>query len=215
MLTSKVMLPKDKTVKQLMFFAHGYGSNADDLLDLARVYRQHFPDMGFVSVNAPLPVYQNGYAWFELEAFSDTFVAEAYLRQLAQRAERPAKALSDFIDQTCQKFSVSPSDVILTGFSQGSLISLYSALISPQAIKAVIAFSAVPLWTDRIKGNSVFPVLLTHGTADPVIPPSAVDITVSQLKKQGFKPEVFWQPNMGHAINEACLNKSISFLKKI
>ena len=151
-LTSKALLPHNRPVKQLMFFAHGYGSNADDLLGLTNTYQQHFPDMGFISVNAPLPIYQDGYAWFELDSLApETFKALPYLGNLVKRAQEPAHAFLDFINQMMQKFSLEPKDVILTGFSQGSLIALYTALLTPTAFKGVIAFSAVPLLTNEFK----------------------------------------------------------------
>jgi phospholipase/carboxylesterase len=42
--------------KQIVIFAHGYGSNGDDLIGLAPYLAQALPDAAFVSPNAPEPV---------------------------------------------------------------------------------------------------------------------------------------------------------------
>lgn len=212
----KVLLPDTKEVQQIMFLAHGFGANAEDLMDLAPFFQRQFPNMAFISPNAPLQIFQNGFAWFDLGDFSGpTFTQENYLQQLTLDAQKPAEDYLDFITHIAQKFNVPFSEIILTGFSQGSLISLYTSLLCPQSPKAVIAFSAVPLLTDGFNKKYNFPVLLTHGKEDPVIHPQAVQITVNQLQQLGLSPQIFWQEHMGHAINEACLKESVSFLKKI
>ncbi len=58
--------------RQLVIFAHGYGSNGDDLIGLAPYFAQALPEAAFVAPNAPelVPGFPGGaaYQWFPITA---------------------------------------------------------------------------------------------------------------------------------------------------
>src|SRR5262245_49085569 len=54
--------------KGLVIFAHGYGSNGEDLIGLAPYWSAALPDVAFVSPNAPYacPGAPGGYQWWDI-----------------------------------------------------------------------------------------------------------------------------------------------------
>ena len=69
-----------------------------------------------------------------------------------------------------------PSDrIVLAGFSQGGAIALQTALRYPEKLAGVMALScylpcADSFAAEATPANSRIPVLIAHGTQDPVVP---------------------------------------------
>ena len=66
LLSGPEMAPKSGTVKRLVIFLHGLGSDGQDLIGLAPMLQ--LPDTQFCSPNAPFPcdMAPYGYQWFSL-----------------------------------------------------------------------------------------------------------------------------------------------------
>ncbi|RYY38136.1 MAG: alpha/beta hydrolase, partial [Sphingomonadales bacterium] len=56
----------------LVILLHGYGSNGEDLIGLARMIQPALPDAAFVAPNAPsqIPRMAAAYQWWPIETFS-------------------------------------------------------------------------------------------------------------------------------------------------
>ena len=105
--------------KALVIFLHGVGSNGDDLAPIGRHWATLLPDVIFASPNAPERFTAGfGWQWFSLEEVTPEN------RPGRVRAARAAfdAILSDVIAQ--HGFADRWQDVVLVGFSQGSIISL-------------------------------------------------------------------------------------------
>ena len=74
LITGPSLKPKDKEAKMLVIFFHGWGSNGDDLIQLAPFFAKDFPSAYFLSPNGPEECPQNpfgGKQWFGLDFNSD------------------------------------------------------------------------------------------------------------------------------------------------
>src|SRR6218665_3805879 len=68
-LSGPMLPPKSgAAARQLMVLLHGYGADGSDLISLGVQWRELWPDMLFVSPNAPEACDMNaaGYQWFPL-----------------------------------------------------------------------------------------------------------------------------------------------------
>ncbi|MEM7318876.1 MAG: alpha/beta fold hydrolase, partial [Pseudomonadota bacterium] len=116
--------PESGTVRSAVVFVHGYGANGADLLGLADVLGEHLPDTLFVAPDAPeiIPGMPNGYQWFPIPWIDGSSQEEA---------ERGMRAASDdfnaFLDALMVDEDLLPEQVVLFGFSQGSMMSLHVA----------------------------------------------------------------------------------------
>ena len=81
--------PKSGTVKQLIVFLHGWGSNGDDLIQLSPFFANEFSDTLFLSPNGPEECPQNpfgGRQWFGLDFLPDGSIDRKETPQKAKNA---------------------------------------------------------------------------------------------------------------------------------
>lgn len=144
---------------------HGFGSNEDDLLGLG----QHLDlPVRLVAPRGPIEMHHAfgaGYAWFEFASLG---------QPEPESFRRSVDLLVTFVDDVRSRRDIPSEGLILMGFSQGAVMSIATALSVPDRIGGVVALSGYfprPAdWTPPHDTLSGLPVLVTHGTADDVLP---------------------------------------------
>ncbi len=195
--------------RQLVIFAHGYGSNGDDLIGLAPYLAQALPDAAFVAPNAPEPapgLPGGAYQWFPLTGMD--------LDRLAAGVQSAAPALDAFIDAELARLRLPPSACALVGFSQGTMMSLHVGPRRPEALAAVVGFSGLLAAPERLvlEIRSRPPILLCHGDRDDRVPASAMFAALAALGEA--RAPALWRlcPGQGHTIPEEALSLAAEVL---
>jgi len=197
--------------KQLVLLLHGLGSDGNDLIGLAPHFQAVLPDARFVSPNAPFgfdmaPV---GYQWFSLQDSSPKARLEG--------AMSAAPILNKFIDDQLTETGLSEDKLVLIGFSQGTMMSLYVGLRRERQLAGIIGYSGMLVGADLLASEikSRPPVLLTHGDADPVLPVAALPDAVHGLESVGIDVESHIRPGLPHGIDEECIRLGQNFLGRV
>ena len=192
---------------------HGWGADADDLLDLgeALVDDPDATDVSLVALRAPLPHPGGGGGrqWYDLlpaPAWEQLPEARTALRQRLL-----ALATSVPLERTA-----------LLGFSQGAAMALDVALdvavdvgtddTEPLPLAALIACSGYP-HPDWHPGRSATRILLTHGDQDPMVAPGASAEVERALKAAGGSVQRLTFPG-GHGIDPTLLPSLRAFLEE-
>ncbi|MEI7669186.1 MAG: prolyl oligopeptidase family serine peptidase [Pseudomonadota bacterium] len=193
------------TPKNLVVFLHGYGADGNDLIGLAPVLAEHLPDTHFISPNAPEPCEMSpfGKQWFSLKDWSP--------ENLLKGSKAAAPALDLFLDSQLSRFGLSDENLAFVGFSQGTMMSLFTALRRIKPCAAVVGFSGALIGEDGITSKP--PVCLIHGDSDNVVPFGAMGLAATILQKEGIKVETHARAGLGHGIDNEGLNIATSFLK--
>ncbi len=175
----------------LMVLLHGLGANEQNLLALADSLDPRFE---LVGVRAPLTVSDDHYGWFHT-----TFTDDGPVHDTAE-AERARLRLVALL----QSLRSRSDRIYLLGFSQGAMMALSVALLTPAQVRGVVAISGGVL--DGVGARSSVregpPVLLLHGTQDPVIPYGQALLAQGLLRVRGF-PFDFKSYEAGHEITQA------------
>lgn len=195
--------------QSLVIFAHGYGSNGDDLIGLAPMLSKALPNTAFVSPDAPSPApgAPNGFQWFPLSRL-DPAVMAAGVRQAAG-------ALDRFIDAELRRHELPASACALVGFSQGTMMSLHVGLRREAQLAAVVGFSGVLTAPERLAAEvrSRPPVLLVHGARDDVLPVHALATAREGLAQAGVPCRWRIEPQLTHSIGQPGLDDASALLK--
>jgi phospholipase/carboxylesterase len=197
--------------RRLVLLLHGLGADGNDLIGLAPYWAPLLPDAEFLSPNAPFPCdfAPYGYQWYSVQDRSPDM-------QLAGvRAAAPI--LDAFIDETLAARGLAARELALVGFSQGTVMSLFVGLRRPQPVAGILGFSGRLVAPERLAAElrSRPPVLLVHGTEDPMIPHEEMAAAESALEAAGVQVASLSCPGIGHAIDEEGLSRGGRFLQQV
>jgi len=195
----KLREPLKKTSQRppVLFILHGYGSNEEDLFDLAQTLDER---LTVLSLRAPIELAQGSYCWYTLGRDQNNTLTYNY-----EEARSAKKQVMAFIQSLCQSMQLDSAQVFLMGFSQGAMMSYDLALSYPGKIKGVLALSGRLI--EESKPKSIAPALLNtgffiaHGSEDERIPPSEAEKAVAYLKSKGIKDIEYIVYPMQHVLN--------------
>ncbi|MGH7064103.1 MAG: alpha/beta hydrolase [Stellaceae bacterium] len=195
--------------RRLVILLHGLGADGNDLIGLAPYWARLLPDAEFVSPNAPFPCDMTpyGYQWFSAQDRSPPAVLAGV------RAAAPM--LDGFIDDALAERGLGAADLALVGFSQGTMMSLFVGLRRREPLAGIVGFSGRLLAPERLADElrSRPPILLVHGTEDPLVPYGSLAAAQAALEAAGVPVETLTCPGIGHSIDEAGLRRGGQFLK--
>ena len=178
--------PVSGTTRSVVVFLHGYGANGADLLGLADPLGEHLPDTLFVAPDAPetIPGMPFGFQWFPIPWIDGSSEEEAERGLMAASED-----LNAYLDALMVDEDVLPEQVVLFGFSQGTMMALHVAPRREDPVAGIVAFSGRLLAPELLKDEVVSrpPVLLVHGDADDVVPPQSLPQAAEALQGAGWQ----------------------------
>lgn len=133
---------------------HGFGARGDDLVSLADELLTRTP-CRFVVPEAPLPMVPEGRAWYAIRAADE-----------AAQIARARAAITGVIN-TVVGAGVARSRIVVGGFSQGGIMSIEAALVTPGlAGIAVLSGRSLPHAAADYHELSRLRVFASHGRQD-------------------------------------------------
>ena len=134
---------------------------------------------------------KDGYQWFTL-AQTDP------VKMFVEIAESN-NILDNFIAEQLSKYSLTKKDLILIGFSQGAMMSMYNSLKAKTEPAGILALSGRLILPNEI--NSKPRICLVHGTDYDVVGYHYLREAEEGLKKIGINYESHSLNNLGHSID--------------
>ncbi|HWI55840.1 MAG TPA: serine esterase [Bacillota bacterium] len=164
--------------RRLLIMLHGLGDSLEGYRWLPEVL--DLPWLNYLLVNAPDPYY-GGYSWFD------------FLGDITPTVTRSRQLLFELLaEQHVQGF---PADqTILSGFSQGCLMSIEVGLRYPSRLAGIVGVSGY-ICNPTTLIQELSPVafqqrlLVTHGFMDPIVPFAVVRGQIELLKSAGLQVE--------------------------
>lgn len=203
---------------------HGFGAPGDDLVSLAGALEVP-SGTRFVFPEAPIdlgPMYMGGRAWWKIDL-------EARMRREALGEARDLAEIPDglvearaevnaLLDAVERELRAPPAKIVLGGFSQGAMLSLDVALRSDRAFAGVVLMSGTHIakeeWAPLFKARAHLPLLMSHGTEDPVLPFKVSSNLRDALVSEGWSVE--WIPfRGGHGIPSSVTHGVSTFLGNV
>lgn len=174
-----------------VIWLHGLGANGHDFEPL--VPQLALPpkrEVRFVFPHAPvIPVTVNGGypmpAWYDILEMSLDRQIDS--KQLCQSAE----AVQNLVEREVER-GIDSRRIILAGFSQGGAVAYQAALTCPRPLAGLLVLSSYFATADTLvpaTANRDLPILIQHGTLDPVVPESLGSRAARQLGALGYPVE--------------------------
>lgn len=192
MRTGRDIIIKPSVHLATIVWLHGLGDSAEGFFDLFYDYPL-IPNCKVVLPTAPLnPVTVNGghlfNSWYDFKTMEDEY-------------DPSAESSVEIILKILEEEKKSTDCLILGGFSQGAVMSLYTGLSKHQnELKAIVALSgyAFPMTIPDHKKST--PVLMFHGVRDTLITLERSNLTV-QKHLQGVNLTQKTDETLGHSIS--------------
>lgn len=189
---------------------HGYGADGNDLIGLAPYWARALPHVGFVSPHAPFPceMAPHGRQWFSLGDRSP--------ESMLAGTRMAAQVIDGFIDDELKRHELTPDKLVLVGFSQGTMMSLFVGPRRTEQIAGIVGFSGRLIGPELLAAEirTKPPVTLVHGAADEMVPVSSMDQAVAGLEAVGIETASEVRPGIGHSIDERGLQIGLEFLQR-
>ena len=205
--------PVSGETRSVVVLLHGYGANGADLLGLADVLGEHLPDTLFIAPDAPetVPGAPNGYQWFPIPWMDNSSEEEA-----ERGMEQAFDDLNAFLDALMVDEDLEGEQIVLLGFSQGTMMSLHVGPRREDELAGIVAFSGRLIKPESLEDEvgTRPPVLLIHGDADEVVPPQSLPDAAEALQQAGWK-EVYAHvmKGTGHGIAPDGLSVALAFMR--
>jgi len=195
----------------LVVMLHGLGADGNDLIGIAPVWAREMGSVAFASPHAPFPcdMAPFGRQWFSLQSRDPA--------DMLAGIRTAAPMLNAYLDAELERLGLGADQLALVGFSQGTMMSLYTALRRPAPIAGIVGYSgaliAGDLPDDPVAAKP--PVLLVHGTADEIVPFGAMEAAQAGLTSAGVAVESIARPGHGHGIDDVGLGAGAAFLRRV
>ena len=173
---------------------HGRGTDENDLVPL--VLSLSLPNVLVVSPRAPFPFPYGGFVWYDL---ADEVTPEPNTFRTS------IDMFQKFVGEVEQGYPVDSERLLLLGFSQGTVMAYATALLDPTSFLGVAALSGyiphrsgLPLKLTNLNG---FPVFISHGNGDMIIPARLGRESAELLKRAGAAV-TYREYSMGHEVTQ-------------
>ena len=202
-----------------VIWLHGLGADGHDFEPIVPELRLD-PGLNirFVFPHAPMmPVTIN--QGFVMRAWYDIRTADIGNEPDEKGIRASTGLLSDMVEAEIAG-GIEPARIVLAGFSQGGVIALQAGLRFPQKLAGIIALSTyLPLEdsldAEKSEVNADIPILLAHGSADPVIPIHLAQRSHRKLEQAGYSVEWHEYKGMPHSVSEQEIFHIAEWLEKV
>ncbi len=181
MLEHELVKAREAGSGKLAVVLHGLGDSMEGYRWFPEMLR--LPWLNVMLVNAP-DSYYGGYSWYDFAGDAQTGVV------------RSRGMLMELLDHCRDKEGYASEDTVLFGFSQGCLMTVDVGLRYGHRLGGLVGVSGYvhrpeALVVELSAHAKEVPVLITHGTQDPLVPFEPARGQFEQLKSAGVKLE--WQ----------------------
>jgi phospholipase/carboxylesterase len=149
-----------------------------------------------------------GYQWWPLLGFTP--------QALAAGAASAAPSIDSFIDRKLKQYDLADSNLAIVGFSQGTMMALHVGLRRINRIAGIVGYSGMLTGAAELAHLPISkpPVLLIHGSADPIVPVAALHAAAADLKKLGLDVSHHISAGLGHSVDPVGLRVGGEFVAK-
>ena len=201
---------KNNEIKNAVILLHGYGGDGKDISLLTFNWKRFLKNTIFLCPNGHeiCKINPSGYQWFDLSRDD-----EEYILNKSINAE---SVINKFIEEVKTKYNLLNKNIILSGFSQGCMMSINVGLSSEEKYNCIVGFSGKIINRDnlqtRIKNKTK--TLLIHGDKDEIVSSTYLLEAKDFFDRNKINIDTKLIKNSGHNIPLEASSLALDFIKK-
>jgi phospholipase/carboxylesterase len=209
-LTTTIIRPeKDILIKYAVILLHGYGGDGKDISMLTLNWKRFLPNTIFLCPdgNEKCAINPVGYQWFDLTKNEPGYILEQSIKAEIK--------LKKFIEEVKNEYMLKNSQICLSGFSQGCMMSINLGLTSSENYNCIVGFSGKVInQEDLIKRKtSSTKMILLHGDKDEVVLPTFLLEAKDFLIRNNIEIETKMIRNCEHHIPVEASSIALNYIK--
>ena len=209
-LSTTILNPeKDIPIKYAVILLHGYGGDGKDISMLTLNWKRFLPNAIFLCPNGheKCEINPGGYQWFDLTKDDPEYILE--------QSKKAETKLHEFIEEIKEKYNLENSQICLSGFSQGCMMSINLGLTSNENYNCVVGFSGKIINQDDLKKRkkSLTKMFLIHGDKDAVVSPTHLLEAKDFLIRNNVEVETKMIENCEHHIPIEASSAALNYIK--
>ncbi|PDH21512.1 MAG: serine esterase [Pelagibacterales bacterium MED-G42] len=212
-LNTQIIKPENgMKIQNAIILLHGYGGDGKDISALSLNWKRHMPNTVFICPDGheTCMINSSGYQWFDLTKEDPDYILKQTIKS--------ENVIKKFIEEIKFEFNLSNSQICLSGFSQGCMMSLNVGLTVEENFCCIVGFSGKIINKNDLKNRmkNRTNTLLIHGEADQVVPSTHLLEAEDFLIRNNVSVKTFLIKNCDHHIPIEASSKALNFiLKKI
>jgi len=210
-LKSIIIRPKkDVEIKSAIILFHGYGGDGKDISLLSQNWIRYMPNTVFICPNGheKCVINPTGYQWFDLSKDDPIYILNQSI--IAENI------IKKFINEIKQEFELLSSQICLSGFSQGCMMSLNVGLTSEEKFACIVGFSGKIIDQNNLKSRikNHTDTLLIHGDTDQVVSSTFLLEAKDFLIRNNINVSTLLIKNCDHHIPIEASSTALSYILK-
>ena len=209
-LNATVIKPEnDMPIKNAVILFHGYGGDGKDISMITLNWKRFLPNTIFLCPDGHevCSINPTGFQWFDL-----TRDDSAYILKQSKKAE---EKINEFIGQVKNEYNLKNSEICLSGFSQGCMMSINLGLTSDENYNCIVGFSGKIIDQEDLlkRKNCSTKMLLLHGDSDNVVSPNFLLAAKDFLIRNNIEIETKIINNCEHHIPIEASSIALNYIK--
>ena len=215
-----------ESVKKLVVFVHGYNGTPESINYAVQWLSSKLNDAVIVVPQAPYACEKDAdnLQWLSFYKSDPevrfrqpcTPTAEIFeiFNRLGDDFAQVAQQMNDFISEQQKIWQVDDEHTFVMGFSQGAMISMYTALTRGKVLGGCVAVAGIIAGKDRLATEIVSrpPFLVLHGRDDVTVQYKTLPDSLKWLKAHNVDYTLFEFDNLAHRMNEEEMQKAADFI---
>ena len=210
-LDTTIITPEENDeIKNAVILLHGYGGDGKDISLLTLNWKRFLKNTVFLCPNGneKCEINPSGFQWFDLSSDDDEYILKKSL--LAE------SIIKRFIEEVKSKYNLSNDKIVLSGFSQGCMMSINVGISSEEEYNCIVGFSGKIINKDNLQSriSNKTKIMLIHGEQDEIVSSSFLLEAKDFFERNKFNIQTKIINNCGHHIPIEASSLALSFIKK-
>ena len=207
--TSIIKPEKNISITSAIILLHGYGGSGEDISMITLNWKRFLPNTVFLCPDGheKCSINPNGYQWFDSSNDDPNYILE--------ESKKSEKKINEFIKEVKKNYNLKNSQICLSGFSQGCMMSINLGLTTNENYNCVVGFSGKIIdKKDLLKRKtSSTKMLLMHGDMDAVVPPDNLFEAKDFMIRNNIQVETKMIKNCDHHIPIEASSLALNYIK--